>query len=247
MIVARVRSVVAYAWIIAYTAIVGPPAMLVTFLTGRVHHLLVLGVFAAKVGRILLGIRLRVDHPERVDGTRPSVYCINHRSHVDAVVQEVMFGRCPQLRVLHKAEMGKLPVLGAAMRMAGFVPVHRADRDRAFEAVDLAAARLGEGYSFLLAPEGTRNPGRGLLPFKKGAFVMAIKAQVPVVPVAILGSDRAMPKGQLHVVPGQVVVRFGEPVPTAGMTLADRDTLSERVRQALLDLLGESQAPGARN
>lgn len=240
MIVARIRSVVAYAWLIAYTGIVGPPAMLVTLLTGRVQHLLVLGVFAAKVARLLLGIRLRIDHRERVDGGRPSVYCINHRSHVDAVVQEVIFPKCPLLRVLHKAEMAKLPVLGAAMRMAGFVPVDRADRGRAFEAVDLAAERLGEGYSFLLAPEGTRNPGQGLLPFKKGAFVMAIKAQVPVVPVAILGTDRAMPKGQLYVIPGEVTVRFGEPVPTAGMTLDDRDALSERVRAVMLELLGES-------
>jgi 1-acyl-sn-glycerol-3-phosphate acyltransferase len=123
--------------------------------------------------------------------------------------------------------------------MAGFVPVYRDDRERAFEAVDLAATRLREGYSFLLAPEGTRNAGEGLLPFKKGAFVMAIKAQVPVVPVAIVGADRAMPKGQLYVTPGEVTVRFGEPVPTAGMTLEDRDALSERVRSALLALLAE--------
>ncbi len=239
MIVPRIRSVVAYAWLIAYTGIVGPPAMLVTVLTGRVQHLLVLGVFAARVARIVLGIRLQVEHPEYADGTRPTVYCINHRSHVDAVVQEVIFPRCPLLRVLHKAEMGKLPVLGPAMKMAGFVPVHRDDRERAFEAVDLAAARLREGYSFLLAPEGTRNSRGGLLPFKKGAFVMAIKAQVPVVPVAVIGADRAMPKGQLYVIPGEVTVRFGEPVPTTGLTLDDRDALGERVRTAMLALLAE--------
>lgn len=239
MIVPRIRSVVAYAWLIAYTGIVGPPAMLVTVLTGRVQHLLVLGVFAARVARMVLGIRLRVEHPEYADGTRPTVYCINHRSHVDAVVQEVIFPRCPLLRVLHKAEMGKLPVLGPAMKMAGFVPVHRDDRERAFEAVDLAASRLREGYSFLLAPEGTRNSRGGLLPFKKGAFVMAIKAQVPVVPVAVIGADRAMPKGQLYVIPGEVTVRFGEPVSTTGLTLDDRDALGERVRTAMLALLAE--------
>jgi 1-acyl-sn-glycerol-3-phosphate acyltransferase len=156
---------------------------------------------------------------------------------VDAVVMEVLFPRCPGLRVLYKAEMGKLPVLGTAMRVAGFVPVHRADRDRAFEAVDLAVTRLGEGLSFLLAPEGTRSTTSAMLPFKKGAFVMAIKAQVPVVPVAIIGADRAMPKGQLYVLPGEVTVRVGREVPTAGLTMDDRDALGEQVRTALAALL----------
>lgn len=83
--------------------------------------------------------------------------------------------------------MERLPVLGPAMRIAGFVPVDRRDRERAIAAVDLAVDRIRAGDSFLLAPEGTRNMGPGLLPFKKGAFVLAIKAGVPVVPVAIRG------------------------------------------------------------
>lgn len=237
MVVAWIRSFAAYAFVCLYTAIVGPPALLVTLLTHRVRHLLLLGVFGARAGRVILGVRLRVEGLEHVVGSRPTVYCINHRSHVDAVVMEVMFPRCPGLRVLYKAEMGRLPVLGTAMRVAGFVPVHRADRERAFEAVDLAVTRLGEGFSFLLAPEGTRSAAAGMLPFKKGAFVMAIKAQVPVVPVAIIGADRAMPKGQLYVLPGEVIVRVGREVPTVGLTMADRDVLGERVRTALAALI----------
>ncbi len=235
--VAWCRSVAAYVFLVGYVGLVGPPALLVTFVSGRVEHLFRLGVVGAATARRLLGIRLQVEGLDHVDPARPTVYCINHRSNVDAVVYEVMNPACPLLRVLYKAEMGKLPILGPAMRIAGFVPVNRADRERAIEAVDLAVSRLGEGYSFLLAPEGTRNTAAEMRPFKKGAFVMAIKAQVPVVPVALLGTDERMPKGRYVVTPGTVRIRIGEPLPTAGLTLDDRDTLSDRTRAALARLL----------
>ncbi len=235
--VAWIRSVAAYAFLIVYVALVGPPALFVTFVAGRVNHLFRLGVAGAATARRLLGIHLRVEGLEHVDADRPSVYCINHRSNVDAVIYEVMFPVCPRLRVLYKKEMGKLPILGPAMRIAGFVPVDRADREKAIEAVDLAVTRLGEGFSFLLAPEGTRNTGADMRPFKKGAFVMAIKAQAPVVPIALIGTADRMPKGRYYVTGGTVRVRIGEPIRTAGLTLDDRDALSDQVRAAMVRLL----------
>jgi 1-acyl-sn-glycerol-3-phosphate acyltransferase len=141
------------------------------------------------------------------------------------------------LRGLYKAELGKLPILGRAILLAGFVPVERGHRASAFESVDLAAERLRAGDSILLAPEGTRAPGTGLLPFKKGAFVMAIKAQAPVSPVALIGTGEAMPRGQLWVKPTLVRVIVGEPVATAGLSLDDRDRLAATVRERMEHLL----------
>lgn len=237
LLIAWIRSVAAYLFLCVYIALVGPPAILVTVATRRVRHIFELGYFGAKTARIVLGIRITVEGLDRVDGGRPTVYCINHRSNVDALVFEVLYPRCPKLRALYKAEMGKLPILGPAMRMSGLVPVVRTDPERAFEAVELAVTRLREGYSFLLSPEGTRATSADMRPFKKGGFVMAIKAQAPIVPVALIGTGEAMPRGRLYVSPVPVTVRIGEAIPTAGLTLDDRDTLAARVRGDLERLL----------
>jgi 1-acyl-sn-glycerol-3-phosphate acyltransferase len=237
-IVYRLRSLVAFVFLALYIAFVGPPALAVAFLTGRTGHVFALGRFGATAVRVLLGLRLEVSGLERVVGDRPTLYCINHRSNVDVVAFEALFPRCPRLRGLYKAEVGKVPVLGRAMLLVGFVPVDRANRASAMASVDAAAARLAAGDSFIIAPEGTRARGGEMLPFKKGGFVMAIKAQVPVVPVALHGTAEAMPRGRFWVKPGVVRVEVGEPIPTVGLTLDDRERLMETVRgrmQAMLD------------
>ena len=104
-------------------------------------------------------------------------------------------------------------------------------------AIERAAAALRDGNSFLIFPEGTRSRTGDLLPFKKGGFVMAIKGQAPVVPIAITGAREAMRKGSLVIQPVHVRVRLGEPVETAGLTLDDRDTLTQTVRARVAGLL----------
>jgi 1-acyl-sn-glycerol-3-phosphate acyltransferase len=231
------RSLAAFVFLALYIAIVGPPALAAAFLTGRAGHVVALGRFGASAVRRLLGIRLEVSGLEHVVADRPTVYCINHRSNVDVVAFEALFPRCPRLRGLYKAEMGKIPVLGRAMRLVGFVPVDRANRVSAIASVDAAAERLVAGDSFLIAPEGTRARGDGLLPFKKGGFVMAIKGRAPVVPVALHGTAEAMPRGRLWVTPGLVRVEVGEPIPTDGLTIDDRDRLMDTVRGRLQSML----------
>jgi 1-acyl-sn-glycerol-3-phosphate acyltransferase len=237
VIVHWVRSLAAYALLVLYIAIVGPPALAVAFLTGRTGHVFALGRFGARTVRRLLGIRLAVGGLEHVVAERPTLYCINHRSNVDVVAFEALFPRCPRLRGLYKAEMGRLPVLGRALRLVGFVPVDRANRSRAIASVDAAAERLVAGDSFMIAPEGTRARGAEMLPFKKGGFVMAIKAQAPVVPVALHGTAEAMPRGRFWVTPGVVRVEAGAPIPTVGLTIDDRDWLMSTVRQRLEEML----------
>jgi 1-acyl-sn-glycerol-3-phosphate acyltransferase len=236
-IVHWLRSIAAFVLLALYILVVGPPALAAAFLSGRSGHVFTLGRFGATMVRRLLGIGLDVSGLEHVVAGRPTIYCINHRSNVDVVAYEALFPRCPRLRGLYKAEVGRVPVLGRAMRLVGFVPVNRANRASAIASVDAAAARMLDGDSFMIAPEGTRARGPEMLPFKKGGFVMAIKAQVPVVPVALHGAAEVMPRGRFWVKPGIVRVEVGPPIPTAGLTLDDRDRLMETVRARLQAML----------
>ncbi len=233
----RLRSFTAYLFLAIYIAAVGPPALAAAFLTGRSGHVFALGRFGATVVRRMLGIRLEVCGLEHVVGDRPTLYCINHRSLADVVAFEALFPKCLRLRGLYKAELGKVPILGRAMRLVGFVPVDRGNRTSAIASVDAAAERLVAGDSFIIAPEGTRARSVAMLPFKKGGFVMAIKAQVPVAPVALHGTADVMPRGQLWVKPGVVRVEVGAPIPTTGLTIHDRERLMETVRERLQRML----------
>jgi len=231
------RSSAAYLVLGLYLILVAVPALLYASVAGRPGLVVVLSRFAIRWLRRLLGIRLRVEGFEHVVAGRPTVYCINHRSMVDVVAFEAVSERVPRLRGLYKAELERVPIFGAALRLSGFVRVERAHRSKAIEAADFAADRLRAGDSIMLAPEGTRSVTGALLPLKKGAFVMAIKAQVPVVPVAIVGAAEAMPRGQWWVRPALVRIVAGAPVPTAGLSFDDRDRLAAAVRESLQRLL----------
>jgi 1-acyl-sn-glycerol-3-phosphate acyltransferase len=184
----------------------------------------------------LSGIRYRVAGLEHVPSTAV-VFCSNHESNVDpAVLFKVLH---PRLHVLYKAELHRFPLMGTVLDVGGFVPIDRRDREQAIAALRQGAASLRAGNSFLIFPEGTRSRTGDLLPFKKGGFIMAVDAQVPIVPVAIQGGRASMRKGSAVVRPVTVSVRIGAPVPTAGLDASDRDALVARVRGAIQELLDE--------
>ena len=196
-----------------------------------------LGHAGARMALALAGIRYRVSGRENVPGTTAVVFCSNHESNVDPpVLFEALHRR---LHVLYKAELHKFPIMGTVFDIGGFVPIERNDRESAMRSIAKGAESLQAGNSFLIFPEGTRSRSGDLLPFKKGGFIMAIDAQVPVVPVAISGGRAAMRKGSPIVRPVRVSVRIGTPIPTTGLTLNDRDALIARVRGEVQRLLGE--------
>ena len=174
--------------------------------------------------------------PVAVRGGRAAVFCSNHESNVDPPVLFQSLHR--RLHVLFKAELKKLPILGKVMVAGGFVPVERDRREASMASIDRAAESIRSGNSFLIFPEGTRSRTAELLPFKKGGFIMAIKAQAPIVPVAVSGGRSAMRKGSWIVRPVMVDVRIGDPVETTGFTLDDRDKLIEIVRGRIEALRG---------
>jgi 1-acyl-sn-glycerol-3-phosphate acyltransferase len=235
-----VRSILTYVAVALYVLIIGPPLMLAAILTKSPVLLYRGGHFGVRLGLVLSGIRAHVDGVEHLQRHRAAVYAVNHTSNVEPpILFDMLNPLFPKLRILYKAELRKLPVLVRAFDLAGFIPLERGKPEQSLPAIDRAAEALAEGNSFLIFPEGTRSRTGVLLPFKKGGFIMAIKGQAPIVPVAIIGARAAMRKGSPWIRPVDIRVRMGPPIETAGLTLDDRETLVARARAEVDRLLQE--------
>jgi 1-acyl-sn-glycerol-3-phosphate acyltransferase len=234
-LLAGIRSFAAYLAISLYVAIAAPIGMALA-LTFRWKGLLyVLGHWGVAIGTSLAGIRTRVAGREHLRPREAVVFCCNHQSNIDPPI--LFRALHPRLHVLFKHELTKLPLLGRAFQIGGFVPIDRRSREQSMAAIEQAAASLRDGNSFLTFPEGTRSRTGALLPFKRGPFLMALKAQVPVVPVAIQGGDASMRRGSRIIRPTKVSVRIGRPVDTRGMDMSDRERLADTVRAHVEELL----------
>jgi 1-acyl-sn-glycerol-3-phosphate acyltransferase len=235
--VAAVRSVLAYLAVSLYVLIVSPPGMLAAIMFGWKRHLYVLGHIGVRLGMALAGIRYKLVSAQPLPLHRAAVYCANHQSNIDPpLLFDVLH---PQMHILYKAEINAIPLLARAFRMGGFIPIDRRHKEAALRAIEMAAASIRSGNSFLIFPEGTRSRTDELLPFKKGGFIMAIKGQAPIVPVAIQGGRAAMQKGSRVIRPVTVTIRVGEPIETASLGLHERDLLIERVRRRITEMMAE--------
>ena len=176
----------------------------------------------------LLGVQVTVRGGEHLAGG-PFVLASNHQSHLDILA---LLGFLPgRTRFAAKREMWRHPVVGAVLDTLDMVPIDRDDPESAIAALQRADGIAG---SLVVFPEGTRSRDGQLREFKKGAFVLAIRAGLPVVPVVCRGTRRLMPRGsRLTVVPGPVEIIVEEPIPTAGLGYDDRDALAARVRSVI--------------
>jgi 1-acyl-sn-glycerol-3-phosphate acyltransferase len=234
-LVAAIRSAAAYVAVSLYVAVTAPIGIALAVLFRWKNLLYMLGHGGVALGTSLAGIRTRVAGREHVPAGQAVVFCSNHQSNIDPPILFRALHR--QLHVLFKKELTKLPLLGRAFQIGGFVPVDRRSREQSMAAIDQAAESLRNGNSFLTFPEGTRSHTGALLPFKRGPFVMALKAQVPVIPVAVQGGTASMRRGSPIVRPTVVSVRIGEPIPTTGMSVSDREELANLVKTRVEELL----------
>jgi 1-acyl-sn-glycerol-3-phosphate acyltransferase len=234
-LIAAIRSLAAYLAVSLYVAVAAALGMTLAILLRWKSILYVLGHWGVAIGTSLAGIRTRVAGRQNIPAGQAVVFCSNHQSNIDPpILFQALHNR---LHVLFKKELTKLPLLGRVFLIGGFVPIDRSSREQSMAAIEQTAASLRQGNSFLTFPEGTRSRTGALLPFKRGPFLMALKAQVPVVPVAVQGGTTSMRKGSPIVRPAVVSVRIGEPIFTAGMELTDRERLADQVRARVEQLL----------
>lgn len=180
------------------------------------------------------------------DPRHPYVAVSNHESYADIF----LISHLPwEMKWLSKETIFRIPVMGWMMRMAGDIPLRRGNRDSTIAALAACRDRLGKRVTVMIFPEGTRSKGGELLPFKDGAFRLAIEAGVPILPIAVAGTRHAMAKGTFRFQHARAAVRVLPPVETAGMTLDEVPALRERVRrlidEARHELARELALPGA--
>jgi 1-acyl-sn-glycerol-3-phosphate acyltransferase len=190
------------------------------------------------------GVRVVFHDHERTETGEPRIFVCNHVSWYDVLV---LVAYLPRYSFVAKAELFRVPIFGPAARAVGTIPIDRENRKAAFQSYDEAARRIREGRNVVVFPEGTRGPSYALRPFKKGPFVLAIAAGVPIIPTILHGTIETNPRGTLRVRAGAVHVHPLEPVSTAGLGYDDRDRLSratyERMADALRQLYGVESAP----
>ncbi len=180
------------------------------------------------------GTPVEVRGLERIPREGPVVYASNHSSMFDIWALSLMLPG--STRMVAKQELTRIPVFGRAMLAAGHVSIDRFNKARAFDAYDRAARTIRGGISAVVFPEGTRSRTGELLPFKNAPFGLAIAAQVPLVPVYVHNTFQILPKGGWRLRRLPIRVRIGEPIPTAGMTLDDREWLRDMTRAAIVEL-----------
>ena len=171
---------------------------------------------------------------EKIDSSKPHVYAVNHASALDIPVLYVYLPF--QFRIVFKKELLSYPVIGWHLKRSGQVCIDQQAPSRSIASIRSAIKSLKEGMPLVIFPEGGRTPDGRIRPFLQGAFFLAIKAQVDIVPIALVGTFELLPMDTYHIKCRPLEMRVGEPLATAGLKLGDMEALSARVQKAMEDL-----------
>ena len=223
-----------------YTLLLGPPYLLYTLITKNGNALYRAGVGGVVFAVKAAGVKIRVVGTEKI----PSGVCLFVANHTSSADAPAVVGAIPRrIAVLIKKSLFNWPIVGQAFRSVNFIPVERGSRDAAIASVDRAVEAMKAGQSFLIYPEGTRSPDGRLQEFKKGAAALAIKAGVPVVPMACSGAHQVMAKRSLVTRAGEILVEFLEPIDASKYSWEERDALNKRMHDEMAAGLPPEQRP----
>jgi 1-acyl-sn-glycerol-3-phosphate acyltransferase len=237
-----IRTLLAIAVVSLYLLVVGSVSILLAVLAGGDPRVLY------SVGRVgcslltrLAGIKVEVRGREHVKPGRTYLFVANHQGNCDPPVLLPVIPR--DVRFLLKKELRRVPLLGRIMKLGGFIFIDRKNRNSALEGMEEAVAQMRAGHSFLVFPEGTRSRTGRMGPFKKGPFMMAIQAAVPIIPITISGSFEVMPPAQLKISRGTIRVTFHPAIETRQLRLGQREELLVEVARIIASQLKEHEQP----
>lgn len=230
-----IRATLVYLFVGLYILVLAPVAMLWTLITQDPRLIYRLARFCIRAAGWMCRVKVIVQGQEKILPEKTYVFLSNHQGNFDGPVLCHVIHR--DWKALIKKEMMRLPILSLVLKQVQFVPIDRSNPKKAQEGIELGAKLLKEGKSFIAFPEGTRSRDGRLGEFKKGVFIMAIKAQIPVIPVSILDSNKIQPPGIYGIRPGTIHVVFHDPISTQGMDLEDRNRLVQLTRDAIVSKL----------
>lgn len=230
---AVLRTFVFYLFFFPWTLIATCLALLISpFGPERMHFVI---RFWGRSCLFLAGLKVQIQGIKNIPFTSSAIYVSNHQSNFDIPI--IYAGLPIQFRWMAKQEMFRIPLFGLAMKLAGLIPIDRSNRRTTMHSIIAAAQRIKEGASVVIFPEGTRTPDGQLQEFKKGALLIAAKAQAPVVPIVIHGSYQLQPKDRWKINSGLLKMEILPPIGTDGLKSRDIDILTNKVHDQIANRL----------
>lgn len=239
----RLRGVFLLGFWFTSIAILAPLLIALRLITGNENVIYKPVRLFVRAGLAMVGVRVVVRGLDGLDPHQTYIFTPNHQSLIEVPLLLTYLKRNPAY--LAKKELFKYPIWGYGISLMGVVPVDRSNTQSAVESARRATGNLRGGKDYVVYPEGTRSRDGRLLPFKKGAFMMAIDARVPVVPVSISGSTTIMPKGEVKIYPSTVYITVHEPISTAAYSKNNVAELMEIARTKIVSALSEEKQPTA--
>lgn len=217
-----------------YTLVLGSVSLVVSFFDPTGERQQNIARLWSRMILWTVGAKVQVEGLDRIDISKPQVYVVNHLSAFDI---PVLYTHLPfQFRILAKKELFRYPFMGWHLHRSGQIPVVLENPKASVRSLNLAVAAIKKGNSLVIFPEGGRSPNGQLQSFMGGAFYAAVKAQVNVVPVVLVGTYEMLKMNSYHIKPGPVQMVVGAPISTAGMSTRDIAKITEQARVIIGDV-----------
>jgi len=232
LLLARLRGLFLLTFWFTAIAVIAPFLIVLCKITGNENVIYAPVRLFVRIGLALVGVHVEVRGVEQLDPGQAYIFTPNHQSFIEVPLLVTYIKTNPGY--LAKKEIFRYPIFGYGIRLIGMVPVDRSNSPSAVESAKEATVNLKRGKSYVVYPEGTRSSDGRLLPFKKGAFIMAIEAGVPIVPVSIVGANKIMPKAQIKIFPATVRITIHPPIDTRAYSKTTAGDLMKLTRDQVL-------------